>query len=537
MDFNMIMQPATIKQWHKIPFFDCLQKVKLGREKQVKERAYLKTGLFPIVDQGQSFIAGYTDDKDKVISGIQPFIIFGDHTRILKYIDFPIALGADGTKVIKPKESFDTKYFFYFLKYLDIPSRGYNRHFTILKEKNVLQPSLPEQKTIARVLTVVQEAITGQEVLITKFKELKRSMMQHLFTDGAISGFMFDTNIFDEILDGKISMKALSKKFKYYVTHIQEDEILAIKKNTKRKKGLLMLFNKLNGESIPTETAVFGISKFGGCKFGGGIYFESIKKNNPKHIEDALIGETAILNSLILVTNDSCLASKVRLLGGEVISFIEFVNKKFRKTKMTEIGEIPKSWDVFPLQVVANVTMGQSPSSKTYNANADGLPFYQGKTDFGSKYPRLRIYCNAPARVADIGDILISVRAPVGPVNIANTKCCIGRGIGAIHAKNKFNQFFLYFYLIFSEKIIASQGTGSTFHAINKNQLANFTIPVPERNEQDNIVKTLIAIDQKIDAGQEKLSVYQNLFKTLLHELMSGERRVKINKYASNTQY
>jgi len=166
--------------WRIIPFIDCLQKTKIVRAKQVKEKDYLNFGEYPIVDQGQSFIAGYTNDKAKVISDIQPFIIFGDHTRILKYVDFPIALGADGTKIIKPNRDFDTKFFFYFLKYLDIPSRGYNRHYKSLKEKDIIQPELIEQKAIARVLTNVQEAIAGQEELIAKLKDLKRSMMQHL---------------------------------------------------------------------------------------------------------------------------------------------------------------------------------------------------------------------------------------------------------------------------------------------------------------------------------------------------------------------
>ena len=175
---------TTIKEWDEIPFSDCLQKVKIGKEKQIKEKDYLKIGSFPIVDQGKSFIAGYTNDANKVISDIQPFIIFGDHTRILKYIDFPITLGADGTKVIKPKDNFDTKFFLYFLKYLNIPSRGYNRHFTILKEKNILRPPLPEQKSIAKTLTTIQDAIAGQKELIIKLKELKQSMMRRLFTHG-----------------------------------------------------------------------------------------------------------------------------------------------------------------------------------------------------------------------------------------------------------------------------------------------------------------------------------------------------------------
>ena len=175
---------TTTKEWNEAPFLNCLQKVKIGREKQIKEKDYSKSGLYPVVDQGQSFISGYTDDENKVISNIQPFIIFGDHTRILKYVDFPMVLGADGTKVIKPNEDFDTKFFFYYLKNIDVPSRGYNRHYSILKEKQIVYPSITEQKEIAQTLTTIQIAITEQENLIVKLKELKRSMMQYLFTHG-----------------------------------------------------------------------------------------------------------------------------------------------------------------------------------------------------------------------------------------------------------------------------------------------------------------------------------------------------------------
>lgn len=175
---------AINQGWKTVSFSECLEKVSFGREKQIKSKDYEKAGEFPIVDQGQSFIAGYTDDRSKVIDSIQPYIIFGDHTRILKYIDFPIALGADGTKIIKPKKDFNTKFFYYYLRHLDIPSRGYNRHYSLLKEKTIAKPGLSEQKAIAKVLNTAQDAISGQEKLIEKLKQLKKTMMHHLFTHG-----------------------------------------------------------------------------------------------------------------------------------------------------------------------------------------------------------------------------------------------------------------------------------------------------------------------------------------------------------------
>ena len=142
---------------------------------------------------------------------------------------------------------------------------------------------------------------------------------------------------------------------------------------------------------------------------------------------------------------------------------------------------------------VANLNMGQSPPSSSYNDEGIGLPFFQGKTDFGFLHPVTRKYCFSPSKIANVGDILISVRAPVGPVNIANSKCCIGRGIAAITAKI-FNQLFVFFNLIYQEAYIASLGTGSTFKAINKSQLESVNIPDFPLPEQRKIVHVLSTI-------------------------------------------
>lgn len=188
-------------------------------------------------------------------------------------------------------------------------------------------------------------------------------------------GFMFDTNIFDELLNNKIDINLFPKSFKYYVTHIQGDEIESIGDDKKEKREkLLSIFNKFNGETISTEAAVYGVSKFGACKFGNGIkipteaavwdvskwdeckwgdgvkiptenfvldvsrldeakldgttYFEALKNGNNIHIEDALIGETAIVNGLTLVSNDGKFRNKVLRLGGNAISFKEFIELK-----------------------------------------------------------------------------------------------------------------------------------------------------------------------------------------------------------------
>lgn len=169
---------------------------------------------------------------------------------------------------------------------------------------------------------------------------------------------------------------------------------------------------------------------------------------------------------------------------------------------------------------VAKLIMGQSPPSSSYNDEGKGLPFYQGKTDFGFIYPTPRKYCTDPKKVAEVGDILISVRAPVGPVNIANSKSCIGRGIAAIRAI-KIDPSFLYFDLIFQEAAIASLGTGSTFKAINKSQLENVKIPEFPLPEQRKIAYVLGTVQKAIEKQDRLIKTITELKKTLMQKLFN----------------
>lgn len=173
---------------------------------------------------------------------------------------------------------------------------------------------------------------------------------------------------------------------------------------------------------------------------------------------------------------------------------------------------------------IAKLNMGQSPPSASYNDIAEGLPFYQGKTDFGFINPVPRKYCNEPSKIADKGDILISVRAPVGPVNIADDKCCIGRGLAAIKASQA-DQLFLYFNLIYQESFIASLGTGSTFKAINKSQLENVIIPNISLPEQRKIAHVLSTIQKAIEQQDKLILTTTELKKALMQKLFTEGTR------------
>ena len=171
---------------------------------------------------------------------------------------------------------------------------------------------------------------------------------------------------------------------------------------------------------------------------------------------------------------------------------------------------------------VAELVMGQSPPSTSYNDVGDGLPFYQGKTDFGATYPSPRIYCREPKKLAKSGDILMSVRAPVGATNLCNSKSCIGRGIAAIRA-NGIDRDFLYFYLKEIETYIDSLGSGAIFKAINKSQLADLPIneagiPLPEQKKIAHILST---VQQAIEAQERIIQTTTELKKALMHKLFT----------------
>ena len=127
------------------------------------------------------------------------------------------------------------------------------------------------------------------------------------------------------------------------------------------------------------------------------------------------------------------------------------------------------------LKDVCRINMGQSPESTSYNESGNGIPFFQGNADFGERYPMTRIWCNAPTKVANAGDILISVRAPIGALNYAKEKCCIGRGLAAITPdSSRFSAEFIYWFLKGKNAELNTKGTGSTFKAIGRKVLEDF---------------------------------------------------------------
>ncbi len=170
---------------------------------------------------------------------------------------------------------------------------------------------------------------------------------------------------------------------------------------------------------------------------------------------------------------------------------------------MKEVMKLPAGWLWTHLNEISEIILGQSPTSSTYNETGNGLPFYQGKLEFGNIYPIPQKWCSGPKKIAEKGDVLISVRAPVGPTNICPEKSCIGRGLAAIRPLGGIETLFTLYLMRAFENSIAEKGTGTTFDAITGIQLKEFGIPLPPLPEQRAIVSKIEQLFSDLDNGIE----------------------------------
>lgn len=172
------------------------------------------------------------------------------------------------------------------------------------------------------------------------------------------------------------------------------------------------------------------------------------------------------------------------------------------------------------LEEICAINMGQSPDSSTYNEDGNGLPFFQGNADFGEIYPAVRMWCSEPTKIAREKDILISVRAPIGALNIANCECCIGRGLAALTVnENICAQEYLWHVLLGKVDELNSKGTGSTFKAINKKTLSETEIPLPSIDEQRKIAAVLDKVSGLIAKRRQQLDKLDEIVKAKFVEM------------------
>ena len=186
-------------------------------------------------------------------------------------------------------------------------------------------------------------------------------------------------------------------------------------------------------------------------------------------------------------------------------------------------GVMPGDWKEGKLSDIAEITMGQSPDGKSYNENGEGTVFYQGRAEFGWRFPTRRLFTTAPTRLAKKYDTLISVRAPVGDLNIANEDCCIGRGLAAIHSKDNHQSFVHYTVAALRPQLEVFNGEGTVFGSINRNALNDMDIIIPSKEYLEKFEKIVSTQDAEIFNRSEEIQHLTVLRNSLLSKLMSGE--------------
>lgn len=186
-------------------------------------------------------------------------------------------------------------------------------------------------------------------------------------------------------------------------------------------------------------------------------------------------------------------------------------------------GIHPSDWKIGKLYQIADITMGQSPKGSSYNENGIGSVFYQGRTDFGERFPTQRLFTTEPKRMADTNDILMSVRAPVGDLNIATEKCCIGRGLASIRSNNQFQSFVQYTMFSLNQNLNMFNGEGTVFGSINKKSLANLPVLIPNDDSILQFEKSVTPIDSAIKNNYLEKCRLIELREALLPRLISGE--------------
>jgi len=192
----------------------------------------------------------------------------------------------------------------------------------------------------------------------------------------------------------------------------------------------------------------------------------------------------------------------------------------------SELGEIPEGWEVISVDTEFDITMGQSPPGITYNEIGEGLPFYQGRADFEFRFPKRRVFCTAPTRLAKIGDTLVSVRAPVGDINMALEDCAIGRGIAAVRHKTSSRSYTYHFMSSISDVFARFDAEGTVFGSIGKKDFHSISHVKPPRDLVLTYEKLAANLDDEVEKNERESRTLAQLRDTLLPKLISGELRV-----------
>ena len=480
----------TLNHWKLYPFQECITKISSNRINQIPKSEYLRIGSFPVIDQGKQFISGWTNNKEILFKDNLPVIIFGDHTRIFKYITKPFAIGADGTKIIKPNDNFNIQFFYYFMLHLNIPSKGYNRHYKLLKDCKILCPPMMEQKKIARVLSRIQKAVEVQDKLIERTEELKQATMKQLFTYG------------------------LTHEAKTY--------------------NSALLATPLKAKSLAFSPANAGIQNTPSFKplqpFG--LKPEAIKEKKASNQPTTPQGKSE--KPTIPISS----AMSAKPLKAKSLAF-----SPAQPTGPTSpvipakagIQKIPAHWNIKEIEDLFELKQGKSLSAK----NQTGLykkPFLRTSNVFWGylnmkKVDEMDILKRErEPLMLKKGDLLVCEGGDIGRTAIWNEElkeCYYQNHIHRLRAKGKnvFPVFYMYWMDVAVRQlnIYGTFGNRTTIPNLPGKRLLKFKIPLPPLEEQKKIAMVLQKIDQKAENHKKKKKTLEELFKTMLQKLMTGQ--------------
>lgn len=216
--------------WEYKKLEDALQKVKYTRK--IQNSDYLPNGIVPVVSQEETFISGYWDNKDDAFKVDFPVVIFGDHSRVVKYVDFDFVLGADGVKILKPIDGLNARFFYHFLKWHNVPSLGYSRHYKLLKEIDVPIPPLSEQQHIVEELDLLSTIIEKKKAQLNELDNLAQSLFYEMFGDPITNEKGWEVKKLGELseIKGRVGWKGYKKTdlrnsgpYVLGATHLGED--------------------------------------------------------------------------------------------------------------------------------------------------------------------------------------------------------------------------------------------------------------------------------------------------------------------------
>ncbi|WP_141061300.1 restriction endonuclease subunit S [Aliarcobacter cryaerophilus] len=339
------------KGWEEVSF-DNFFKTIPAKKYQIQKKDYLQKSIYPIIDQGQKFIIAYSNQSEKVLKNSNGLIIFGDHTRIIKFIDFDFIVGADGTQILDTKNNVDIKFAYYTLLFKEIVSLGYSRHFKIIKEFNYLVPPLEEQKKIADILSTVDKKIAFVEENINATEELKKGLMQKLLTEGIGHTEFKDSEL------GRIPES-------WEVAKIEDITEVVTKGTTPTTLGYQYENSGINFIKIESidKNGNFDKSLFAYISEEANIALKRsiILENDLLYSIAGALGRVAIVNKSILPANTNQALSIIRLKDKSKVKYIYYyLNSPYIKNHIDKVN-VQNAQANLSLQNIKNFKIGMPP--------------------------------------------------------------------------------------------------------------------------------------------------------------------------------